>query len=868
LADVGDGVGVAARRGLGMAPDPSCLKDPLVLANFSATAIGRAGFPGFQGPGAQAPAPADMKANIAALFAAAAGNGNGGGRVRGLGQAGATGPAAPAIVVGKRGNGTVLLCGPSVGMVTSLLGTNCDDLILAMLKVLTDGRVVPQLEPEGPHLGRKESLRSMGHAETAEDNAPPPVPDRPDGNGTRTKLPDGVKQLAADQADEFNINGKVPATPGELMLSFWNRFNYVKVGIGPDGLKVSLIDNGFTKDLDQGTAPLLPGAPFAVKMRNDHLFVEAGAVMAEASLMGIHKGGTGAKDFVGDLSYRAVEGVYFSDDFMRTSNFDGGWKTIGGKWTTVAVENPDMGANPFSYKVDATNEVATALQGTKGWDEYKFASAVQPRGNSGTIGLGWYAQDENNMYLFQAAVLTNQTPKPDGFQLLKLVAGQPTTVIDSKPGGLTTMQWYRAQVKTLGANIGVFVDGVKVLGGKDTTYRSGKIALRADHTLSRFNDVLVESVAVDATRGQALSGKVPEYAGIIDVDSWAGPATAWEPSPDTGGLFWRRNEFFGDISLRYDASSLGDGDSVSMVLDGDGQSADTGYQLTATRNGGNLDVIMTHSDHGTPVTSAASTSADGKLSLAITREGKQVSGVVNGETMVGAMVHGASGGGRLAFRTVGFKPKISSFSVWSMNLKDYTFDAAPTDWWVSDGAWDQTNRWACTPDWSWFGGVNETGKATVWNKQQFSGDITLDFYAGPKMLSTKEGFSQNKDQFENMNCVLCGDGKDATSGYSFVACPPGGGAAIYKNGAMVASVRDFRFFTRGHNRWANIRAEKQGSRIELFVDGQSVVRYDDPQPLSGGYAGIWTQNNGIMIPRVTLAYEKLGAGLLSMPSAR
>jgi hypothetical protein len=811
----------------------------------------------------------------------------------------AQGQPMPAIVMGRFGSGRVILCGVPIGMSSSLQGTDYDQLVLGLLRVLTDGRLTPQLVPEGPHLGRKQSLRSVGTTETADAETvegPPPA-ERPDGPGPRGVAPAGYVPVVAEQPDEFTVSGQVPPTEADLLLHCWNADTFVRVVIGPSGLFIRSRYQGRDRpeDIDGTTQTLAPGTPFTVKMRCDHLLVAAADAMAECDTKYFTKGGIYASTkFNPRPRCETVESVYFSDDFMRTSEHSGGWVTQGGKWYTVSVENPDMGANPFSYKVDALDTVATALQGTARWDEYRYRCAVRPGVNSGSIGLGWYAKDQADMYLFDAAVTPDVTGRPDGFRLVKLVNGQ-RQVLTTFAGGLVPGQWYQVDVETHGVWILVYVDGQLLLRAKDVTYRSGKIALWADHTSGRFDNVLVESWVIKPPEGARIVSKVPEYAGVIDVDSWAGPATPWEPDPTYSELFWRCHRFYGDQYLRYDVTNLPDNSTTALAIQAD-RDHGTGTALMLTRSGDNG--VVTLKRNGQTLATAKTTLGD-KVSLMLERHASLLTGWIDDQPAVRAAAD-ATDGGQMCFETIGYKPRISGLTLWSRHLKDYTFDTAPVDWWVGSGTWDLTNRWSCTPDWSWFGGVSEEGTAVIWNKRPVAGDTLLDFYAGPKMLSKDKDAAAppppglapvrpkklGKERFGDFNCVLCGDGRNVMSGYSFVLCPENppeeprpvampragagrgrtpapapaaarrGGAYIYRSGVLVAR-GDYVMFRIGHNRWADITAEKRGDRVTLSVDGQVVVQYIDPNPLNGGYAGIWTQHNGIMVPRATISSQRV-----------
>jgi hypothetical protein len=147
--------------------------------------------------------------------------------------------------------------------------------------------------------------------------------------------------------------------------------------------------------------------------------------------------------------------------------------------------------------------------------------------------------------------------------------------------------------------------------------------------------------------------------------------------------------------------------------------------------------------------------------------------------------------------------------------------------------------------------------AAIWNKRRFSGDIVLDYYVGPRMVDWGNGRTQEVTRA--LNCVICGDGQSITTGYSFQvgAEPDGSTARLIRNGEIVATHKEFGFASAIHNRWINIRAEKHGATVGLWVEGQPVLSWTDPHPLTRGHAGIWTRDNGIMVPRVTLYYQSL-----------
>ncbi len=769
-------------------------------------------------------------------------------------QRGDEGPRAPAILLRREGPGRLLICGPAVGFATGLLGQDMDRLILSMVHLLTDGRAQAQVEPEGAHLARAQSGRTVNRNVRPAAKVRPPI-ERPDGSGAAGALPQGFTLLEKQPADEYNVGGWLASDRAEVLCNYWNGNSYLRVELGRSGVRIGRVTGGSFKVLGASAARLQRGSRFVLKERAGRLSVVAGAVVASADITGIHRGAVATKGAVTNLEYQPIEDVYFTDDFMRTNDSSGGWETFGGQWQTAPVQNPDMGANPFSYKADAPNEVATAINGRTFWDDYRFTCAVRPNEPTGRVGLGFYAQDAKNLYLF--AVRVRQGAKlPDGFAFVRVVDGQPE-IVKSCAGGLQAGQWYELQVRCDGASYTALVDGQPVLTAEDAYYAGGAIALRAENTRARFDDVAVEANEKENDRGQNLKSKVPDFAGLMDLDSWAGPALQWEADAAQPGLFWRRNSFFGDLMLRLEPATLPDGARLMLLAEGDGASTDSGYSVTLQRTGATASLELRH--RGQVVSKGQAPVREGVV-FELGKSTNGVLGLVDNRVVVHAPRGGKVEGGRVAFQVVGFKPKLSAVTLWATNLRDYAFDTAPVDWWVASGTWDVSNRWSCTPDWSWFGGVGEQA-AAIWHKQPMQGDTVLDFYAGAKMVELS---GQKVERTGDFNAALCGDGQDPDSGYAFQIHPPAGGAILRRRGQEVARNDRFRLFIHGHNRWANIRAERRGDRVQLYVDDQRVLDWPDPTPLPGGYAGIWTYNNGIMVARVTLSYEQPAKPWLSL----
>lgn len=219
----------------------------------------------------------------------------------------------------------------------------------------------------------------------------------------------------------------------------------------------------------------------------------------------------------------------------------------------------------------------------------------------------------------------------------------------------------------------------------------------------------------------------------------------------------------------------------------------------------------------------------------------------------------------LAIGMTGSLPRLHEVQIENRNVYDYTFSTAPTDWWVQSGIWEMTNRWDCSPGWSWFGGRSEE-IAAVWNKRKFSGDFSMQFYFAFKMgiekVATKWHYHPR-----DVGISFCGDGKNLGSGYSFIVGADGNlrsdlmrqnqtiGQSHAPEALLFAMTDSYPSAEKLHRRWWLVKVNKIGNRIECWLENKLIISYDDPKPLAAGQMAIWTYNNGIMLARVQIFYE-------------
>ncbi|HEY3379931.1 MAG TPA: hypothetical protein VGL77_20855 [Armatimonadota bacterium] len=194
-----------------------------------------------------------------------------------------------------------------------------------------------------------------------------------------------------------------------------------------------------------------------------------------------------------------------------------------------------------------------------------------------------------------------------------------------------------------------------------------------------------------------------------------------------------------------------------------------------------------------------------------------------------------------------------------------TFETAPVGWLTQSGVWKVMARYSCQPKWNWYGGFG-AGTPTVWSKLRLDGDQTVEAYLGVKMQydNMTEGEAQ---RFRDFNVTICSDGAHLNRGYTVIRAGLRDGqrtTMLLRNGVVVQTSTALEHLlptgNAGHRQWFATRLEKRGAALRVYLDNSLAFTYVDPDPLPGGYVGLWSLNNGIMLGRVNLSAERMTPG--------
>ena len=753
-----------------------------------------------------------------------------------------------AVFCQRIGQGEVVYSGAPLSFCVFHRGPTTEPLLMSIVDYLAQGRALPRLSTTGDAAAAVAGL---------------PTPLAPQKTETSGKPPLGLRVI--EEAAEGNYNVSLMAavlsgahgadTPLLLDASFGGdrkpKRPLLSLLLGHE--RVQLVagrSSGGTVLASARWKPSAQPTQLLVKRRTGSVTVIAGGrqllrARTDLPIGGLVACGSGSVA-VSEASYQPVEAPTFGDDFMRDPGDPSPWTKVSGQWQLVGLGNEKQSVNGFWMRGEG-NPVALTTVGEAWWEDYAVSVAARLDSDA-TCGLCGLCQPSGDY----VALLADAEARPGANVRLVAVTGKQERVLAQHAGGLATGQWYRLGLRLREGKLEGLLDGQPLLQCALPEARGGGIGLLVRAGQARFDDVQVQPAAeplAPPRREGTPTVEMPVNLGPQDSLTWASPSAPWTASSQRPSLLWHTGHFESSVNFSVQLHSVAQAALRRLVLAPDRSGDETAWlSVTAELAPQGKETLVTVLAPGKPPLEKRLPSGAGDA-LTVVRRGDLVTVLWDNREIARAR-----GGGNLhcvGLEVEGPPVEVSSVQVQAPEVRDYVFGVAPTDWHVSGGTWEVASRWACDNRWSWVAGWGE-GEFAVWNKHPLEGDVAMDYYVGIKMEAPG---GEEATRGRDLNATLCGDQSSPRSGYSFILGGDGGvKTQLLRNGVVVAENAQIRV-PGGygvHHEWFHMRVSRLGGRIEMDFEGQPVFRYDDPQPLPGGYVGLWSRDSGILVPRVTI----------------
>jgi len=509
-------------------------------------------------------------------------------------------------------------------------------------------------------------------------------------------------------------------------------------------------------------------------------------------------------------------------------------KEVGAGWTAK------KGGDWAVYTKSAPGTGVSVL-GRADWRDYVYGADVKP-GGSAASGIVFGFVDEKN---YEALLCT-----AGGLRHVRVREGNET-VVGECPLQLDTGAWQRLKVDLERGVARCYLNDELKLVSAIHAELAGQVGFRADGNPGASFDNLVVWFHEAPTDTAVV---FEQFTKEETMNSWANPAYAWR---EAGGVYWHLGEFFADARVDAQLAAVNSGQG-SLQLCCDGQQPNTGYTLAVTREQGKAKFALLRQQQ--PVATGEAPAAE-PARLSFYREGGLVAATVDDEPVVSYYDPQPLSGRRVALAPGGGLGT-GTAAADTTHLFDDTFGRAPINWWGARGDWQVTPRWPCDDRWTFFGGL-QSDAPMLWSRRKFDGDVVFEAWLAQYMDNSDDpqiGYRH----LGNLDLAICGDGRDVSSGYSFVyAGKDNTVVRIMRKGQVVAEekrpeimVKAMRLNVPWQRHWFHLRVEKRGGNLRLFADDKLWLKYTDPDPLPGGQVAAWGYRNGLMIARARVWYEK------------
>ncbi len=518
------------------------------------------------------------------------------------------------------------------------------------------------------------------------------------------------------------------------------------------------------------------------------------------------------------------------------------WDDVGSVWQSDARNRCRKSMRPAP---------GVTVTGRPDWDNYLFAADVRPN-SADRVGLCFAYRGPQEHYVFRVPAAAGKA------SLIRVGAGKVSTLAESA-GSVSIGERARLKVEVAGPHVRAYLNDRLVVETLEPAGLAGRIGFFAGGgTGARFGSVVLWFRVEEASKPRLET----QFAREETMVGWASGSSSWRA--DLTGTYWHTGDFYADPQVSLTTPAGEQALAYRLAINADGTSLESGYQLVVTTGSGG-DARLELKRRGTAVATHSGEWRVGaeNRSLRFWRVGNLIAGRLGDTLGVSFSDPQPLGGTRVGVAAGSGRLDLNALDAASRHMVDCTFSGPPTEWWAGRGVWEVAQRWPCDDRWSFFGGLR-SDSPMLWSKQAFAGDITAEAWVALYMDNPDDphvGYRHPSD----LNLSFCGNGKDPSSGYSFLFAAANNTVsrilrqdAVVSENTRVRMVDPRRVNLAFQRHWFHLRAEKHGGRIRFFVDGTPAGEYFDPNPLPGGQVALWTWRNGLMVARARVWYERDG----------
>lgn len=319
-------------------------------------------------------------------------------------------------------------------------------------------------------------------------------------------------------------------------------------------------------------------------------------------------------------------------------------------------------------------------------------------------------------------------------------------------------------------------------------------------------------------------------------DAAGEPALVARSREDAPAELWYAWACPGDVEMIADGFSLDEGATLGLEISSTPGEPATGYAVEAQ---GGPEGALRLSRQSEVVAEAAASAPEG-ATLSLRRDGPYVVARLGEKQLVWRDDDPLSGVGCGAY--VAGRATVTELQLRHHSALHYAFRDVETDWQPAVGDWMARSGMACIP-WDYWMTGSGTPVGVTWNIRPQPANLHMEGWVSEHTLGYETG-EHRHFPYHDISLITSAASEDRDSGYRFVVgAEQGRYARILRLGKVVAETDDprFRIVMGGHNntpRIIHVAALQRDGELALLVNGETALRWQDPDPLPGGLAGL------------------------------